>query len=229
MPTVSPTRSPVPADYSYSFPAGKGAGIMVIENAISPEDAEMLYLFAMDASNDGLGNPGKTLGGVLVESKNSIDIPLTQRAEWTGIWSMEALRGIGYDLDALDDAVCRAITCAIQSFQSEYLALGGITSWSDTGYQIQRYRANQGYYRVHVDSDPENQPNRIFAAVLYLNTVAEGGETQFPLHNVVVKPVAGRMAVFPAGWMHPHEGRTPVSEDKVVVTTFLYSSKYWPA
>lgn len=223
--TASPSTRPV--DFRYSLPGGKGSGIMVIEDAISAESAELLYLFAMDASEE-IGAPGKTMGGVMPTAKNSIDIALPRRNEWTGQWSPAALREIGYDLDAIDAEIAMAINSALEAYKSEFPSLSGIASFGDTGYQIQRYKKGAGFYRNHVDGDPENQPHRIFACVLYLNTVEEGGETQFPHHGVSVKPVAGRMVIFPSIWLYPHEGRVPISEDKVIATTFVYSSKYLP-
>lgn len=198
---------------------------MVVHRAVDPAVAEMLYLFAMDAT-DELGQPGKTLGGTLPDAKNTTDIPLGRRGEWEGDWSRESLLAVGYDLDHLDAEVASAIGEVVRIYQSEFNALGGIASFTDSGYQIQRYRKGEGFYRNHVDSDPETQPHRILACVLYLNTVEEGGETQFLHHGISVKPVQGDMTVFPANWLYPHEGRVPISEDKIILTTFIYSAKY---
>jgi hypothetical protein len=63
---------------------------------------------------------------------------------------------------------------------------------------------------------------RFLALLFYLNTVIEGGETEFMNLNVVVPPKAGSVMVFPPFWMFPHAGRTPRSNDKYVLGTYLH-------
>jgi len=55
----------------------------------------------------------------------------------------------------------------------------------------------------------------------YLTDVDEGGETYFPDLNMGVKPVKGRMLMFPPFWMYPHEGRLPLSGTKFILGTYL--------
>jgi hypothetical protein len=94
---------------------------------------------------------------------------------------------------------------------------------SDTGYQVQRYKQNSGFYNEHIDGSPwiSGSTTRTLGLILYLNTVQEGGGTNFPFHQTTVDAVAGRVAVFPAYWTHPHEGLMPLSSDKWIVSSFI--------
>ena len=96
----------------------------------------------------------------------------------------------------------------------------------DTGFQIQKYKANEGHYQLYhndfaiFDKDP--QFYRLITFIFYLNTVDEGGETEF-WGKYKVKPVAGRLVIFPASWTYPHCGLMPISHDKYIITGWLYT------
>jgi hypothetical protein len=64
--------------------------------------------------------------------------------------------------------------------------------------------------------------NRILAFILYLNDVEEGGETEFITLNRLVKPETGKVLCFPCNFMFPHKGNIPISNDKYIVTAFVY-------
>jgi hypothetical protein len=55
----------------------------------------------------------------------------------------------------------------------------------------------------------------------YLNTVNDGGETEI-LGDIIVKPEAGKLLLFPASWTFPHRGKMPISEDKYIVTGWFH-------
>lgn len=97
----------------------------------------------------------------------------------------------------------------------------------DTGYQIQKYKKNTGYYINHVDPhiyrDSAGIHNRIITYIWYLNDISEGGETNF-VSNFKIKPVAGRLLLFPSTWSYPHAGLVPISSDKYIVTGWIYQN-----
>jgi hypothetical protein len=96
----------------------------------------------------------------------------------------------------------------------------------DTGFQIQKYKANEGHYQEYhndfaiFDENPEYY--RILTFIFYLNTVDEGGETEF-WGKYKVKPVTGRLVIFPASWTYPHCGLMPISHDKYIITGWIYA------
>ena len=94
-----------------------------------------------------------------------------------------------------------------------------------TSYQIQRYIANQGRYIYHDDSQIESKENkyRIITFLWYLNDVFEGGETSFN-GNLLIKPQTGKLIFFPATWTYPHCGKMPLSNDKYIITGWIYTN-----
>lgn len=94
---------------------------------------------------------------------------------------------------------------------------------------LKRYRpGGQDAFQLHFDSI-NHVSNRYLVLLWYLNDVAEGGETRFPQLGLDVKPVAGRLLVFPPFWMYQHEGAAPVSGDKYILSTYLLFGDPSPA
>lgn len=66
---------------------------------------------------------------------------------------------------------------------------------------------------------------RVITAIWYLNTVNEGGETNYAMQGMKVKPKQGRMLLCPVGWPFVHRAEAPVSNPKYVVITQLHQTK----
>lgn len=156
---------------------------------------------------------GKTAGGVMPSWKQTEDVHLG--------WEL----GPYYTtrIQQAESHIVRGVAGVISWYRSQYRWLGDWPVISDSGFQLQRYRQAHGYYREHVDSNPglSTYSKRVLALVIYLNDVSSGGETYFPQHGVSIQPVAGRVAVFPALWTHPHVAQPPLSGDKYIISTFI--------
>ena len=96
-------------------------------------------------------------------------------------------------------------------------------SLSNESFMVQRYTKQKGRYIYHNDfrSDWQNKKYRVITYLWYLNTVEEGGETEF-WGTHTIKPEAGKLLLFPASWTFPHRGKIPLSHDKYIITGWLY-------
>ena len=56
---------------------------------------------------------------------------------------------------------------------------------------------------------------------LYLNTVKDGGETEFLYQGIRFSPEAGTLLLFPSSWTHVHRGNPPLTENKYMINTWL--------
>jgi hypothetical protein len=54
----------------------------------------------------------------------------------------------------------------------------------------------------------------------YLNTLEEGGETDF-YNRGMVKAQEGKLIIFPACWTYPHAGVMPISDNKYIITGWI--------
>lgn len=85
--------------------------------------------------------------------------------------------------------------------------------------QLLHYTKGEGHYDYHADAGPGTIRN--FSAILYLNDVAEGGETHFQHFDLKIAPKAGRLAMFPADYPYVHAALPPISEDKFAIVTWF--------
>ena len=102
-----------------------------------------------------------------------------------------------------------------QIFHANYL--------STASMQLQKYEKNIGKYVYHEDSrcDFNDRKIRKLTFLWYLNDVDEGGETEF-WSSYRIKPEAGKLVLFPASWTFPHKGNVPISNDKYIITGWLW-------
>jgi hypothetical protein len=90
-------------------------------------------------------------------------------------------------------------------------------------FMIQKYKKCEGIYVYHNDFSINTDLMRYRAVTFlwYLNTIEEGGETEF-WGNYEVKPEKGKLIFFPASWAYPHRGKMPISSDKYIITNWFY-------
>ena len=89
--------------------------------------------------------------------------------------------------------------------------------------RLKRYLPNGlDSFPRHVDAADINTARRFLIMFLYLNDVAEGGETTFPDWDIAVKPQTGRLLMFPPFWLYPHAGEKPISGPKYICGTYLH-------
>ena len=91
-------------------------------------------------------------------------------------------------------------------------------------YRIKKYNANIDEFKDHVDVGDYNSARRFLVMFLYLNDVPQngGGTTDFPRLDLQVRPVAGRMLIFPPTWQYRHAGRPILSGSKYILGTYLH-------
>ena len=80
-----------------------------------------------------------------------------------------------------------------------------------------------GFHRWHYENGGLQVSPRKLVVQLYLNTVKEGGETEFLYINKRVKAKQGTLIIFPAAFTHTHRGNPPIGQDKYILTTWVVS------
>lgn len=191
-----------------NYPAEHAGQIQIVDGLID-ESTCLNFLNRMgqiwDKSFSGL-----TLGGVCPATKLTNDLHYNAKEiDWT------------FEDSVLDTAIFTALRSAIAIYKQAYPHLNHWVDIADSGFQVQKYDKSAGYYREHTDSFPGSVNERVLAAIIYLNDVEFGGETNFPVHGVKVKPVQGRICLFPAVFTHPHESCVPITGDKWIISSFI--------
>jgi hypothetical protein len=87
--------------------------------------------------------------------------------------------------------------------------------------KIQKTKPAEGYHTWHAENGDPSNCRRIFAFTLYLNDVAEGGETEFLYQKCRVKPMKNRFVLWPAAITHVHRGNPPLTNNKYILTGWV--------
>lgn len=87
--------------------------------------------------------------------------------------------------------------------------------------KIQKTLPSQGYHVWHIEHGPNSCQKRVLVYTIYLNTVEEGGETEFLYQSQRVRPVKGRIVIWPAGFPYVHRGNPPLSGEKYIITSWI--------
>ena len=86
-----------------------------------------------------------------------------------------------------------------------------------------KYFANQGSFEYHSDNAIKYKEglHRTVTYLFYLNDIDVGGETEI-MKTIKIKPEAGKLLLFPACWTYPHKGCMPISNNKYIITGWIY-------
>jgi hypothetical protein len=107
-------------------------------------------------------------------------------------------------------------------YTAEYSILDSLSKHSISGtVKIQKTKPSQGYHVWHCEHGSITYGNRLLLAILYLNNIEEGGETEFLYQSLRVKPKQGTLLFCPSGFTHTHRGNPPLSGDKYIMNTWI--------
>ena len=114
------------------------------------------------------------------------------------------------------------INHTIEKYKQKYPLIDTILQkWQvDNVAQLMRYEPGDFYSTIHCETSIK-YPYRIFAWMIYLNTIKDGGGTEFIHQHETALPVAGDMYIWPAGWTHMHRGVVAPNERKYLLTGWV--------
>lgn len=88
-------------------------------------------------------------------------------------------------------------------------------------YKVQKTMPAGGYHLWHSEDGTKSFSDRIGVYILYLNDVAEGGETEFLYQSKRIAPKKGRLIIFPPNYPWAHRGNPPLSGEKYIMTGWV--------
>lgn len=178
--------------------------IYEIPNAL-PGDVcrEMIRRFETNGDQHYAGRVGQS-GDEQTSIKKTTDLRISGRHDWK-------------DIDAiLMQSLSKHFSAAAREFP-----FFAANRFKDLGYNMQRYHEGE-YYHWHVDSGPGEFMTRQLVAIWYLNDVpGPGGETEFMLQDIKIRPEEGKLILFPPFWTHPHRAVTVEHGAKYIATTWI--------
>tara|TARA_E500000318_G_scaffold3645_1_gene4013 strand:+ start:4585 stop:5199 length:615 start_codon:yes stop_codon:yes gene_type:complete len=188
--------------------------IGVFDNYIMPSACENLIKYFKNQKAMGRAFDRQTFEGAEVSEKKDLAIGLhaNNMHDWVGKHQDFFVN--------VDKAI------------KEYDRETGFTSVSRinlnyTSFKIQRTLPGEGYHLWHIEQcAQDDQIARVLVFTVYLNNVEEGGETEFLHQKQRVKPVTGRIVIWPAGFPYVHRGNPPLSGEKYILTSWMRTGIY---
>lgn len=115
-----------------------------------------------------------------------------------------------------NDIILPRLKEGLDLFKNKYQFLLYDDRWDISGeYNIQKYVDGEGFFKPHCEHGANN-PYRMLAWMIYLTDSISG--TEFPYQNTIVEARKGNLAIWSAGWTHPHKGQTPNVGLKYIIT-----------
>ncbi len=109
-----------------------------------------------------------------------------------------------------------------QLYKERYSILDSYEKHQIYTIKLQKSKPGQGYHVWHSEDMTRMHANRVLVFILYLNDIDEGGETEFLYLKKRIKPEAGRLVIWPAGFTHTHRGNPPLGDtDKYIITGWV--------
>ena len=110
------------------------------------------------------------------------------------------------------------LRCCVKHYVSEYQSLMK-TKMISSDIKIQKTPPGGGYHLWHYENSDEAHACRELVWMIYLNDMPDGeAETEFLNQRRRIKPTAGTVVIWPAGFTHTHKGNTVLTEDKYILT-----------
>jgi len=156
-------------------------------------------------------SPGHLGSGKVDEAvKNSLDLSISPQ-----------------DLEEDEFQAAAAYMMALQTLYSDYLEqwefLKTFLPRAHIGpFNIQKYNEGGHFGKLHAERTSLNCLQRTLVWMTYLNDVEDGGETEFPMFGLKVKPEKGKTLIWPAEWTHAHRGTVVNKGNKYIITGWMH-------
>lgn len=116
-------------------------------------------------------------------------------------------------------AYMNALGECLEKYKNEFPSCTDhVNYWHLHGANIQHYAPTQGYYKWHCEKSSTYNANRHLVFSTYLNTVTDGGHTEFLHQEKAIEAVEGKTIIFPSDWTYTHKGRVSETQDKYIIT-----------
>jgi len=107
-------------------------------------------------------------------------------------------------------------------YQLQWPFLKSMVKNVDIGsFNVQKYSKGDHFSQIHTERADLKTSNRLFAWMTYLDSVEDGGTTNFLHYGIKIKPEIGKTLIWPAEWTHAHSGEILNSGEKHIITGWM--------
>ena len=107
-------------------------------------------------------------------------------------------------------------------YQLQWPFLKSLVKNVDIGtFNVQKYSKGDHFSQIHTERSNLKSSNRLFAWMTYLDSVEDGGTTNFLHYGIKIKPEIGKTLIWPAEWTHAHSGEILGNGEKHIITGWM--------
>ena len=107
-------------------------------------------------------------------------------------------------------------------YQLQWPFLKSMVKNVDIGtFNVRKYSKGDHFSQIHTERSNLKSSNRLFAWMTYLDSVEDGGTTNFLHYGIKIKPEIGKTLIWPAEWTHAHSGEILNSGEKHIITGWM--------
>lgn len=159
--------------------------------------------------NKGLQKKGTTALGTNYTNKKTTDISINPNE----------LKNDKYK--CFNSYIDELYKCFID-YQLQWPFLKSMVKNVDIGsFNVQKYSKGDHFSQIHTERASLKSSNRLFAWMTYLDSVEDGGTTNFLHYGIKIKPEIGKTLIWPAEWTHAHSGEILGSGEKHIITGWM--------
>jgi len=108
---------------------------------------------------------------------------------------------------------------SVQEYINDYEELKGCSFAVSTDINFQYYKPPSGGFKAfHFERMNVPSSRRCLVWMIYLNTVTDGGGTEFKYYDHIEKAEEGKLLIWPTDFTHTHRGVISEKEEKYVLT-----------
>ena len=186
--------------------------IGIFDNVISKEECDEIITFFNRIQS--LGKP--------VTRKEHENIAPTLKDNSLYLWLNETDPLTIVPSSQIMESFVRAIDVCYFEYSKKYGTLESLSKHIlNPDLKIQKTLPGEGYHMWHCEQSARPYGGRLLLCMLYLNSVYDGGETEFLYQHKRISPVAGRVVICPGSSTHTHRGNPPLQEAKYMVNGWV--------
>ena len=131
---------------------------------------------------------------------------------------------MNYSNRGLTNKINSILHSCVEHYIHKYQALKN-TALISTDIKVQKTPPEGGFHQWHYENGDQVHSHRELVWMIYLNDMPEGdGETEFLYQRKRIRPTAGTVVVWPAGFTHLHKGNTVMTTDKYILTGWYHKN-----
>ena len=175
--------------------------IMVIDDLISKEDCEQYIEWIEHYISHS----------VMLKESNKLHDRDHFTMNFNNHYSYDLLSG-----DNLSIKFLPSVSASINDYLKQFSVLGRERLLIyDT--KVKKIPIGGGFHNWHYENSGLHTSHRRLVIQLYLNTIDEGGETEFLYINKRIQAKEGSLIIFPSGYTHTHRGNPPIGGTKYII------------